>query len=223
MHDHLGNMHQGSIIRITSLWPFSPPWCWSCQASQTRVRPTKRARTRTRCPLSGETIIDLQKVVWEPLKGEGIPPGVQIARLREIWPLAGVNCSSAFPPTSRFLTTAIPVMRSAYGSKGTLPMLLKMAPPPAQPAGLHQSPGQCAARPALWKTPCVFYVRYPGPFDYRFTQCRRGRNDWEGSMDVALAQAQTQWRASLHTRVQATGSRLIPFPSTAPDMRSDAR
>ena len=41
-------------------------------------------------------------------------------------------------------------------------------------------------------------------------------------MDVALAQAQTQWRA-LHTRVQATGSRLIPFPSTAPDMRSDAR
>ena len=75
----------------------------------------------------------------------------------------GVNCSSAFPPTSRFLTTAIPVMRSTYGSKGTLPMLLKMAPPPAQPAGLHQSPGQCAARPALWKTPCVFYVRYPGP------------------------------------------------------------
>jgi hypothetical protein len=36
-------------------------------------------------PLSfgqGQTIIDLQEVVWEPLKGEGIPPGVQIAMLR---------------------------------------------------------------------------------------------------------------------------------------------
>src|SRR5207237_938876 len=35
-------------------------------------------------PLSfgtGQTIIDLKKVVWEPLKGEGIPPGVQIATL----------------------------------------------------------------------------------------------------------------------------------------------
>jgi hypothetical protein len=45
-------------------------------------------------PLSfgqGQTIIDLQNVVWEPLKGEGIPPGVQIAMLRAISPPAGVN------------------------------------------------------------------------------------------------------------------------------------
>ena len=36
-------------------------------------------------PLSfgkGQTIIDLQQGVWEPLKGEGIPPGVQMALLR---------------------------------------------------------------------------------------------------------------------------------------------
>ena len=35
-------------------------------------------------PLSfgpGQTIIDLKKIVWEPLKGEGIPPGARIAML----------------------------------------------------------------------------------------------------------------------------------------------
>ena len=33
-------------------------------------------------PLSfgpGQTLIDLKKIVWEPLKGEGIPPGARIA------------------------------------------------------------------------------------------------------------------------------------------------
>jgi uncharacterized RDD family membrane protein YckC len=32
-------------------------------------------------PLSfgpGQTLIDLKKIVWEPLKGEGIPPGARI-------------------------------------------------------------------------------------------------------------------------------------------------
>jgi hypothetical protein len=35
-------------------------------------------------PLSfgpGQTIVDLKKIVWEPLKGEGIPPGARIATL----------------------------------------------------------------------------------------------------------------------------------------------
>ena len=35
-------------------------------------------------PLSfgpGQTIIDLKKIAWEPLKGEGIPPGARIATL----------------------------------------------------------------------------------------------------------------------------------------------
>ena len=35
-------------------------------------------------PLSfgpGQTLIDLKKIVWEPLTGEGIPPGARIATL----------------------------------------------------------------------------------------------------------------------------------------------
>ena len=35
-------------------------------------------------PLSfgpGQTLIDLKQIVWEPLKGEGIPPGARIATL----------------------------------------------------------------------------------------------------------------------------------------------
>jgi hypothetical protein len=39
-------------------------------------------------PLSfgpGQTIIDLKKIVWDPLKGEGIPPGA-------ISPQAGGSC-----------------------------------------------------------------------------------------------------------------------------------
>jgi quercetin dioxygenase-like cupin family protein len=122
-------------------------------------------------PLSfgkGQTIIDLQKVVWEPLKGEGIPPGVQIALLRGDLAAGGGELLVRLPANFTFPNhshtsdelyvwiqgdftyiaedgTATPLSRHAYISlPGNVPHALKCG-----------------------KTPCIFYVRYPGPFDYK--------------------------------------------------------
>ena len=46
-------------------------------------------------PLSfgpGQTIIDLKRIVWEPLKGDGIPPGRRSPPSAAIWPKAGASC-----------------------------------------------------------------------------------------------------------------------------------
>jgi quercetin dioxygenase-like cupin family protein len=125
-------------------------------------------------PLSfgkGQTIIDLQKVVWEPLKGEGIPPGVQIALLRGDLAAGGGELLVRLPANFTFPNhshtsdelyvwiqgdftyiaedgTATPLSRHAYISlPGNVPHALKCG-----------------------KTPCIFYVRYPGPFDYKIHQ-----------------------------------------------------
>jgi quercetin dioxygenase-like cupin family protein len=122
-------------------------------------------------PLSfgtGQTIIDLQTVVWEPLKGEGIPPGVQIAMLRGDLAAGGGELLVRLPANFTFPNhshtsdelyvwlqgdftciaedgTATPLSRHAYISlPGNVPHALKCG-----------------------KTPCVFYVRYAGPFDYK--------------------------------------------------------
>lgn len=125
-------------------------------------------------PLSfgtGQTIIDLQKVVWEPLKGERIPPGVQIAMLRGDLAAGGGELLVRLPANFTFPNhshtsdelyvwiqgdftyiaedgTATPLSRHAYISlPGNVPHALKCG-----------------------KTPCIFYVRYPGPFDYKIHQ-----------------------------------------------------
>jgi quercetin dioxygenase-like cupin family protein len=134
--------------------------------------PAKRHKAGSNThPLSfgpGQTIIDLKKVVWEPLKGEGIPPGVQIARLRGDLTAGGGELLVRLPANFTFPNhshtsdeiyvwiqgdftyvaedgTATPLSRQAYISlPANVPHALRCG-----------------------KTPCVFYVRYPGPFDYK--------------------------------------------------------
>src|SRR5689334_10968008 len=56
-------------------------------------------------PLSfgpGQTIIDLKKIVWEPLKGEGIPPGAKIATLRGDLAKGGGELLVYLPPNYTF-------------------------------------------------------------------------------------------------------------------------
>ena len=76
-------------------------------------------------PLSfgpGQTLIDLKKIVWEPLGGEGsrLAPGWRCSTA--ISRQAEVSCWSTSRPTIPFLTTAIPVTSSMCGSMGTLPI-----------------------------------------------------------------------------------------------------
>src|SRR5262249_4066697 len=50
----------------------------------------------------GQTLIDLKKIVWEPLTGEGIPPGAKIATLRGDLAKGGGELLVYLPPNYTF-------------------------------------------------------------------------------------------------------------------------
>jgi quercetin dioxygenase-like cupin family protein len=122
-------------------------------------------------PLSfgpGQTIIDLKKIVWEPLKGEGIPPGAKIATLRGDLAKDGGELLVYLPPnytfpnhshTSEELYVWIQGNFTYIAADGTATPLsgtTYISLPPEVPHALR-----CGKRA------CVFYVRYTGPFDYK--------------------------------------------------------
>jgi quercetin dioxygenase-like cupin family protein len=116
----------------------------------------------------GQTIIDLNRIVWEPLKGEGIPPGAKIATLRGDLAKGGGELLVFLPPnytfpnhshTSEELYVWIQGNFTYIAADGTATPLsgtTYISLPPEVPHALR-----CV------KQPCVFYVRYPGPFDYK--------------------------------------------------------
>ena len=122
-------------------------------------------------PLSfgpGQTIIDLKKIVWEPLKGEGIPPGAKIAPLRGELAKGGgellvyLPAHYTFPNhshTSDELYVWIQGDFTYIAEDGTATPLsghTYINLPPNVPHALR-----CGRRA------CIFYVRYTGPFDYK--------------------------------------------------------
>jgi len=116
----------------------------------------------------GQTIIDLKKIVWEPLKGEGIPPGAKIATLRGDLAKGGGELLVYLPPnytfpnhshTSDELYVWIQGNFTYIAEDGTATPLsghTYISLPPNVPHALR-----CGRRA------CVFYVRYTGPFDYK--------------------------------------------------------
>jgi quercetin dioxygenase-like cupin family protein len=172
MQDHLFNTSRGFVTWRKSLSTFLVMLLLVLTSFTNGSAADKVASNKQ--PLSfgqGQTIIDLQRVVWEPLKGEGIPPGVQIAMLRGDLAAGGGELLVRLPANYTFPNhshtsdeiyvwiqgdftyiaedgTATPLSRHAYISlPGNVPHALKCG-----------------------KTPCVFYVRYPGPFDYKIHQ-----------------------------------------------------
>jgi quercetin dioxygenase-like cupin family protein len=169
MHDHLGNMHQGSIIRITSLLAFLTALVLVLP-SVTDGGAANKAGSNTH-PLSfgpGQTIIDLQKVVWEPLKGEGIPPGVQIARLRGDLTAGGGELLVRLPANFTFPNHSHTSEEIYVWIQGDFTYVADDGT--ATPLSRHayiSLPANVPHALRCGKTPCVFYVRYPGPFDYK--------------------------------------------------------
>jgi quercetin dioxygenase-like cupin family protein len=121
-------------------------------------------------PLSfgpGQTIIDLKKIVWEPLKGEGIPPGAKIATLRGDLAKGGGELLVCLPPNYTFPTHSHTSEELYVWMQGDFTYIAQdgtatrlsehtyMSLPPRVPHALR-----CGKRA------CVFYVRYAGPFDY---------------------------------------------------------
>jgi quercetin dioxygenase-like cupin family protein len=169
MPDHLCKSYRGSVTRVHGL-AVGLAVLSLVLTSVTHGSAADKAGSNKQ-PLSfgtGQTIIDLPKVVWEPLKGEGIPPGVQIAMLRGDLAAGGGELLVRLPANFTFPNhshtsdelyvwiqgdftyiaedgTATPLSRHAYISlPSNVPHALKCG-----------------------KTPCIFYVRYAGPFDYK--------------------------------------------------------
>ena len=122
-------------------------------------------------PLSfgtGQTIIDLQKVVWEPLKGEGIPPGVQIAMLRGDLAAGGGELLVRLPAHYTFPNHSHTSDEHYVWIQGDFTYIAEDGT--ATPLSRHayiSLPGNVPHALKCGKTPCIFYVRYAGPFDYK--------------------------------------------------------
>jgi quercetin dioxygenase-like cupin family protein len=122
-------------------------------------------------PLSfgkGQTIIDLQKVVWEPLKGEGIPPGVQVAVLRGDLAAGGGELVVRLPANYTFPNHSHTSDELYVWIRGDFTYIAEDGT--ATPLSRHayiSLPANVPHALRCGKTPCVFYVRYTGPFDYK--------------------------------------------------------
>jgi quercetin dioxygenase-like cupin family protein len=122
-------------------------------------------------PLSfgtGQTIIDLQNVIWEPLKGEGIPPGVQIAMLRGDLTAGGGELLVRLPAHYTFPNHSHTSDELYVWIRGDFTYIAEDGT--ATPLSRHayiSLPANVPHALKCGKTPCVFYVRYSGPFDYK--------------------------------------------------------
>ena len=128
----------------------------------------KHASNKT--PLSfgqDQTIIDLQHVVWEPLSGEGVPPGAEFAVLRGNLVAGGGEALIRFPANYTFpnhshtsdelyiwLQGAFTYI-AADGTETALSGQAYISLPGGVPHALRCGP-----------QPCVFYARYSRPFHY---------------------------------------------------------
>lgn len=118
-----------------------------------------------------QTIVDVKKLVWEPLKVEGLPKGAEIALLRGDFGKDGVEAILRIPPgykvpnhthTSDELYMWISGAFTLIAHDGTRtdfdgPAYISFpgnAPPHALECGKSD--------------PCIFYLRYSRPFDIKY-------------------------------------------------------
>jgi quercetin dioxygenase-like cupin family protein len=169
MPDHWFNTQRGSISQVTSLLTFLAG-LWLVLTSVTHGGAADKTGSNTH-PLSfgpGQTIIDVRHVVWEPLKGEGIPPGVQIARLRGDLAAGGGELLVRLPANFTFPNHSHTSEEIYVWIQGDFTYLAEDGT--ATPLSRHayiSLPANVPHALRCGKTPCVFYVRYPGPFDYK--------------------------------------------------------
>jgi quercetin dioxygenase-like cupin family protein len=169
MPDHWFNTQRGSITQVTSLLTFLAG-LWLVLTSVTHGGAADKTGSNTH-PLSfgpGQTIIDVRHVVWEPLKGEGIPPGVQVARLRGDLAAGGGELLVRLPANFTFPHHSHTSEEIYVWIQGDFTYLAEDGT--ATPLSRHayiSLPANVPHALRCGKTPCVFYVRYPGPFDYK--------------------------------------------------------
>ena len=169
MPDNLFITHRGIVTRGKNLSVFLVMFFLVLTSVTNGSAADKVASNKQ--PLSfgkGQTIIDLQYVVWEPLKGEGIPPGVQIALLRGDLAAGGGELLVRLPANYTFPNHSHTSDELYVWMQGNFTYIAEDGT--ATPLSRHayiSLPGNVPHALKCGKTPCVFYVRYPGPFDYK--------------------------------------------------------
>jgi quercetin dioxygenase-like cupin family protein len=169
MQDNLFNTHRGSITRVKSLSIILASLVLVLISFTNGSAADKAASNKQ--PLSfgtGQTIIDLRNVVWEPLKGEGIPPGVQIAMLRGDLAAGGGELLVRLPANFTFPNHSHTSDELYVWIQGDFVYIAEDGS--ATPLSRHayiSLPGNVPHALKCGKTPCIFYVRYTGPFDYK--------------------------------------------------------
>ena len=116
-----------------------------------------------------QTIVDIGKVEWQPLKLEGLPPGIEIATLRgdlgkgggEI--LLRVPANYTVPNHSHTSDELYVWLRGAFTYVAADGQQAEIDGP-----AYISLPGNTPHALKCHSEPCVFYVRYGRPFDLHF-------------------------------------------------------
>jgi quercetin dioxygenase-like cupin family protein len=115
-----------------------------------------------------QAIIDLSKVVWEPLQGEGIPPGPEIAVLRGDLAAGGGELLVRLPANYTFPNHSHTSDEIYVWIKGAFTYIADDGTATDLSGQSYISlPGGVPHALRCGNEPCVFYLRYSRPFDYK--------------------------------------------------------
>lgn len=114
-----------------------------------------------------QAIIDLRKVAWEPLTGEGIPLGPEIALLRGSLAAGGGEALVRLPANYTFPNHSHTSDELYVWLQGDFTYIAADGTATALSGQTYISlPGGVPHALQCGKEPCVFYLRYSRPFDY---------------------------------------------------------
>jgi quercetin dioxygenase-like cupin family protein len=115
-----------------------------------------------------QTIIDLSRVVWEPLKGEGIPPGPEIATLHGDLAAGGGEALVRLPANYTFPNHSHTSDELYVWIKGNFTYIAEDGTATDLSGQSYINlPGGVPHALRCGNEPCIFYLRYSKPFDYK--------------------------------------------------------
>ena len=113
-----------------------------------------------------QTIIDLNQLVWEPLKAEGVPPGPELAVLRGDAKGGALEVMVRLPANYTFPNHSHTSDELYVWLKGNFTYIAADGTAtPLSGQSYISLPGGVPHALACGAEPCVFYVRYARPLD----------------------------------------------------------
>lgn len=123
-----------------------------------------------------QIIIDLNKLIWEPLQAEGVPPGPEIAVLRGDGQAGGLEALVRLPANYTFPNHSHTSDELYVWLKGDFTYIAADGTTAKLSGQTYISlPGGVPHALACGAEPCVFYLRYSQPFDLHLHPMPQGR------------------------------------------------